>query len=69
MTELKEKQKRQHDLVRKVFSTPDGAKLLDELVEAHILVPQLHPDPNTLYSRIGQQELVVHFLTITKGKL
>ncbi|MCK5714797.1 MAG: hypothetical protein KAH64_02460 [Nitrosomonadaceae bacterium] len=63
MTELEKEQA----LIKSVFSTPDGQKLLSKLADQYVWSKQLHPDPYVLYSRIGQQELVTHFMVSTAG--
>lgn len=64
----KEQLKNEHALIRKVFATPDGQKLLDLLADQYVWSKQLHPDPHVLYSRIGVQDLITHFMTITAGE-
>ena len=61
MTELEKEQA----LIKSVFSTPDGQKLLSKLADQYVWSKQLHP--YVLYSRIGQQELVTHFMVSTAG--
>lgn len=70
MTDQKEltEVEKQHQLIKRVFSSEDGKKLLDVLAEEYVWTPQMHPDPNVLYSRIGVQGLITHFISITKGK-
>ena len=59
--------KQEHELIRRVFSTPEGSQLLGVLAEQYVWSKQLHPDPHVLASRIGIQDLVTHFMYIANG--
>lgn len=57
----------EHALIKEVFSTPSGERLLRKLADQYVWSKQLHSDPHVLYSRIGVQDLITHFMTITAG--
>lgn len=59
---------KEHKLIQKVFSTPDGKELLIRLSDQYVWAKQMHPDPHVMYSRLGVQELIIHFLVIMGGK-
>jgi len=54
--------KDERELIRKVFNNEDGHKLLQIWAANHIWSQQIHPDPNILYMRIGQQEIITNIL-------
>ncbi len=56
--------KKEHQLIRDVFNTPQGKQLLSKLARQYVWDKQLHPDPHVLYARIGVQDLITHFMTI-----
>ncbi len=66
--QLQEELKKEHQLIRDVFRTPAGKKLLSKLADQYVWDKQLHPDPHVLYARIGVQDLITHFMAITGDK-
>ena len=62
---MNDEMKKEHQLIRDTFSTPQGKKLLSQLATQYVWDKQLHPDPHVLYARIGVQDLITHFMAIT----
>ena len=52
-------------LIKKVFSSEEGQQLLAHLANQYIWSKQLTNNVNELYSRIGCQELITHFINCT----
>lgn len=52
-------------LIKRVFSTEDGQKLLTALAQQYVWSKQLTNDTHELFGRIACQELVTHFINCT----
>ena len=65
MSNIPKEIQEEQDLIKTVFATESGKKLLKNLSDQYVWTPQIHPDPNVMYSRLGVQELIIHFLVIT----
>lgn len=59
-------QKDEQQLIKRVFSTPDGEKLLEVMMEQYVLAPLFSRDPYELASRAGVQDFVTN-LVIQSG--
>lgn len=67
--DAKEAVKQEQQLIKDVFSTDAGQKLLTRLAHQYIWSKQLTGDVNELISRIAVQELVTHFINCTNAEL
>lgn len=66
--EMKSMVRKEQQLIKDTFSTPQGKKLLALLADQYVWDKQLHSDPYVLYSRIGVQDLITHFMKVTGDK-
>lgn len=67
-TALQDELRKEQQLIRDTFSTSSGKKLLELLADQYVWGKQIHPDPHVLYSRIGVQDLITHFMTAMRIK-
>lgn len=52
----------ENQLIRGVFNTPQGRKLLDILANQYVYSTATSPDTNMMYYHTGARDLVMHLL-------
>jgi hypothetical protein len=61
--------KAERDLVKRVFNTPDGKRLLKLLSERHVRSPIADfSSPERTSWRLGQAELIINLINILESK-
>lgn len=53
----------QQNLIRSVFGTPDGEKLLELMLREYVIAPIFTKDPYVLASRAGVQDFITNLTT------
>lgn len=56
-------QQQETRLIKSLFNTPDGKKLLAHWMDVYVLNNTFHDNTNVMYARIGQQEFVTNIAT------
>ena len=66
--EFKAKQAKERAVIRNALNTPAGREFLNLMADMHIWQTAYHDDPNVVYFRLGQQELVRQLVEICEAK-
>lgn len=67
--DAKEAVKQEQRLIKEVFTTEAGQKLLTQLAHQYIWSKQLTGDTDELIARIAVQEIVTHFINCTNAEI